>query len=264
MVSTPGGTAGPSRAARQELVKTLVEHSWARPDALHPTARPHIVLMAAIASAAAAIAVGALIGLLHKGSSGSTSGLSALSSATPASAASPATSGSQPSPATSSFTAVSGWGCGSGADYGFATQNRTSSWYQVASGGWAQDGCHGQFGSVPMTGGNSTGSPDQLAEWWFTPPAATGRCAVDVFRPAPAQRKDSAASAAQFLVLDGLGGAQLGDFVLNEAADPGSWAAAGSFPVSQNGIAVELVDRGVPAYAGARLAITQVKVVCTA
>lgn len=255
MVSPPGGTARPSRAARQELVKTLVEHSWARPDALRPTARPHVVLMAAIASAAAAIAVGALIGLLHKGSSGSTSGLSALPSATPGSAA---------PPATSAFTAVSGWGCGSGADYGFATQDRTSSWYQVASGGWARDGCHGQFGSVPMTGGNSTGSPDQLAEWWFTPPAASGRCAVDVFRPAPAQRKDSAASAAQFFILDGLGGTQLGGFVLNEAADPGSWAAAGSFPVSQNGIAVELVDRDVAAYAGGRLAITQVKVVCTA
>ena len=252
MVSTSGGTGWPSRSARQELVKTLIEHSWARPDALRPAARPHIVLMVAIASAAAAIACGALIGLLHKGSSGSTSGLSPLS---------PAASGS---PATSSFTAVSGWDCGSGASYGFVTQGRASSWYTVASGGWAQDGCHGQFESIPMTGGNTAGSANQVAEWWFTPPAATGGCTVDVYRPAPAQRRDSAASAAQFYVLDGLGGTRLGGFVLNEAADAGSWAAAGSFPVSQNGIAVELVGSGVPAFAGARLAITQVRVVCTA
>lgn len=261
MVSTSGGTAGPSRSARQELVKTLVEHSWARPDALRPAARPHIVLMAALASAAVSIVVGVLIGVLHKSSSGSTSGLSSLSSGTSASGLSPATSGSSPSPATSSFTAVSGWDCGSGADYGFVTAGRTSSWYTVASGGWAQDGCHGQFESIPITGGNT--SPNQVAEWWFTPPAAA-RCAVDVYRPAPAQRQDSAADAARFYVLDGLGGSRLGGFVLNEAADPGSWAAAGSFPVSQNGIAVELVDSGVPASAGARLAIAQVKVSCPA
>jgi hypothetical protein len=102
-----------------------------------------------------------------------------------------------------------------------------------------------------------------LAQWWFTPPAVKIRCAVSVFRPAPQQRQDSAATAAQFFVLDGLGGARLASFVLNEAADPGSWAAAGSFPVSQDGIAIELVDRGVPSFAGARLAITQVKVICT-
>ncbi len=47
------------------------------------------------------------------------------------------------------------------------------------------------------------------------------------------------------------------------AADPGSWAAVGTFPVSQAGIAVELADGGVPATAGARMAVTQVKVRCT-
>jgi translation initiation factor IF-2 len=158
---------------------------------------------------------------------------------------------------------VSGWDCRSGADYGFMAQGRTSSWYTVARGGWAQNGCDGTFESIPMTSSKAIGAPDQSAEWWFTPPAAMTRCAVNVFRPAPAQWQDSAATAAQFLVLDGPDGTPLGAFVLDEAADPGSWAAAGTFPVSQNGIAVELVDRGVSALAGARLAITQVKVVCT-
>jgi len=241
MVSMSGAAAEPSRSARQELVKTLVEHSWARPDALRPTARPHIVLMAAIATAAAAIAFGAVLQLVHPGRHGRTAG---------------------PSPPTSSFTAVTGWGCRRAADYGFLAQGSTSNWYTVPSGGWAHDGCHGQFESIPMTGLEPTAGQNQIAEWWFTPPAAMTRCAVSVFRPAPDQR-GLAASAAQFYVLDGRHGTQLAGFVLDEAVDPGTWAAAGSFPIGQNGIAVELADRGVPALAGVQLAITQVRVACT-
>lgn len=237
----PDATAEPSRSGRQELAKTLVEHSWARPDALRPTARPHIVLMAAIGAAAGAIAVGAVLQLVHPTRHGGTAG---------------------PSSPTSSFTAVTGWDCRRGAHYGFLAQGSTSNWYTVPSGGWARDGCHGQFESIPMTGVETTAEPDQVAEWWFTPPAAMTRCAVSVFRPAPDQ-PGLAASAAQFYVLDGRDGARLAGLVLDEAADPGTWAAAGSFPIGQNGIAVELADGGVPALAGAQLAITQVRAVCT-
>ncbi len=88
-------------------------------------------------------------------------------------------------------------------------------------------------------------------------------CAIMVYRPAPALRRDSAATAAHFYVLSGQNGTPLGAFVLNEAADPGTWATAGTFPVSPEGIAVELVDRGSPAAPGDLLAITQVKVRCT-
>jgi hypothetical protein len=243
-MSMPGTTAGPGRSARQELVKTIVEQSWARPDALRPTARAHVVLMATVGAAAAAVAVGALVQLVHP-------------------TRHPSTAGSLPRSAAVSFAAVTGWDCDSGADYGFVAQGSTSKWHTAASGGWTQDGCHGQFESIPMTGSKTTDDPDQFAEWWFTPPTATAACAVSVFRPAPPQPQDSAATAAQFFVLDGRDGSRFAGFTLNESSDPGSWAAAGSFAVGQNGIAVELVDRGVPAFAGAELAVTQVKVICT-
>lgn len=237
----PGATAEPSRSARRELVKALVEQSWTRPDALRPTARPHVVLMVAMGAAAAAIAAGAVLQLVH-----------------------PTRPLAGPSlPPSASFAAVTGWDCDSGADDGFVAEDSTREWHTAASGGWTQDGCHGQFESIPMTGSKAKDDPRQFAEWWFTPPAATTACAVSVFRPVPPQPQDAAATAAQFFVLDGRDGARFAGFVINEAAHPGSWAAAGSFPVGQEGIAVKLVDRGVPAFAGAQLAVTQVKVVCT-
>ena len=45
-------------------------------------------------------------------------------------------------------------------------------------------------------------------------------------------------------------------------SDPGSRATAGTFPVSLDGIAVELVDNAPKATASAQLAVTQVKVRC--
>ena len=113
-----------------------------------------------------------------------------------------------------------------------------------------------------MSAGSATSGPNEVV-WWFKPSPAMTRCAVMVFRPAPQQRQDSAATAAEFYVLSGQSGTPLAGFVLDEAADPGSWATAGTFPVSQDGIAVELVDSGRPPTAGARLAITQVRVRCT-
>jgi hypothetical protein len=238
----PGATAGPRRQARQELVKTIIEQSWARPDALRPTARPHVVLMVTVGAAVAAVAVGALVQLVHPTRSAA---------------------GSLPRSATVSFAAVTGWDCDSGADYGFVAEGSTAKWHTAASGGWALDGCHGQFESMPMTGSKTADNPDQFAQWWFDPPATTATCAVSVFRPAPPEAQDSAATSARFFVLDGLDGSPFAGFTLNETSDPGSWAPAGSFAVGQNGIAVELVDRGVPPFAGAQLAITQVKVICT-
>jgi len=168
-----------------------------------------------------------------------------------------------PAPA-APFTAVSGWDCGvSGTSYGFDAHGRTSAWYTVPSGGWAQDGCHGTFEAIPMTGKKATDDASQFAEWWFKPSPAMTQCVVTVYVPAAQRRQDSAATAAQFYVLSGQNGTRLARFVLDETANPGSRPTAGTFPVSQDGIAVELVDRGVAATPPARLAVTQVKVRCT-
>ena len=237
---------GLTRAARQELIRALVEHSWARPAAPRPAARPHVILMVAVGAAAAAVAAGVVLQHIRP--------IRLPRAAAPA----------PPPVAAAPFTAVTGWDCGPGSgDHGFDAQGRTSDWYTVASGGWAHDGCDGTFEAIPMSGSKTTYDPGQLAVWWFTPGLAMTRCTVMVYRPAPASQQDSAATAAQFYVLAGQNGPPLAGFVLDEAADPGSWAAVGTFPVPQSGIAVELVDRGVPAAAGDRLAITQVRVTCT-
>jgi len=244
-VSASEEASEPSRATRLEFVRALVEHSWARPDAPRPAARPHIVLMVAVLAAAGAVAAGVVLQLLHP--------IHVRKAAPPP----------PPAPA-APFTAVTGWDCGGGgAGYGFEAQGRTNAWYTVPSGGWAQNGCHGTFEAIPMSAGSATSGPNEVAVWWFKPSRAMTRCAVMVFRPAPQQRQDSAATAAEFYVLSGQSGTPLAGFVLDEAADPGSWATAGTFPVSQDGIAVELVDSGRPPAAGARLAITQVRVRCT-
>jgi hypothetical protein len=246
-MATSEPPTGLTRPTRHESARMLIEHSWARPHAPRPAARPHVVLMVAVFVAAGAIGVGAVLQWLR-----------------PIRLAEAAASPPPPPAPAAPFTAVGGWDCGSGGgNSGFVVQGRTSSWYTVASGGWAYDGCHGTFEAIPMTGNTAGTGPDQVAEWWFTPGPAMTRCAVMVFRPAPQRRQDAAATAAQFNVLSGQGGTPLAGFVVNEAADPGSWATAGTFPVSPDGIAVALVDRGVPTIAGGSLAITQVKVTCT-
>jgi hypothetical protein len=242
---TPIATEPTPRATRQEFVHAIVEQSWARPEVPRPVARPHIVLMVAVLAAAGAVATGVVVQLIHP-----------VQRPKPAAAAPPVP---RPAPA---FTAVTGWDCGSGADYGFDMQGRTSDWYTVARGGWAQDGCHGTFEAIPMTGDPAKDDPNQSAVWWFTPGQATNRCAVMVYRPKPERRQDAAATGAQFYVLAGRGGDRLAQFVVDQTADPGTWAAVGTFPVSPNGIAVQLVDRGVPVTPGGRLAITQIKVSC--
>jgi hypothetical protein len=247
-VTTPKETAEPGRPVRHEHVRALVEHSWVRPEAPRPHAKPHIVLMITALAAAGAVVTGVLLQMIH-----------------PIQLPKPAVPTPPPAPG-APFTAVAGWDCTStAANYGFEAQGRTSAWITVARGGWTQNGCDGTFAAIPMMSNKAAANSNQSAEWWFKPTAAMTQCTIMIFRPAPQLRQDSAATAAQFDVLSGENGSQLAGFVLNEAADPGTWATAGTFPVSPDGIAVELVPgvAHVPADAAERLAVTQVKVRCT-
>jgi len=187
----PDVTARPSRQARQEFARALAEQNWSRPAVPRPATRPHIVLMVAIAAAAGAIVAGVVLQLIHPAR------LPTAASRPPAQAPG------------ASFTAVSGWDCvGGGAGYGFVARRRTGARTTVASGGWAQNGCHGAFETIPVSGSPAAGHPRQLAEWWFSPGATMTRCAVMVFRPA-LRRQDLLATAAQFYVLAGRDGARL-------------------------------------------------------
>src|SRR5258708_33403714 len=124
-MSTPEATTEPTRTARQEFVRALVEHSWARPAAPRPAARPHIVLMVAAIATAAAVAVGAVLQWMHP--------------IHPPRAAAP-----PPPPAPAApFTAVTGWDWAGGPPgYGFNAQGRTDGWDTGARGGWGQEGLH--------------------------------------------------------------------------------------------------------------------------
>ena len=235
-----------ARQARREYIHALVEQSWARPEATRTVARPHIVLMVAALTAAVALGSGVVAQLIHP------------VSLPRAAAAGP------PSPrALAPFVAVAGWDCPQSGDRGFDIAGRSAAWRTVAHGGWAENGCHGTFEAIPISADRSSDGTEQGAVWWFAPPAGLTRCEVAVFRPRPDHPADSAATTAQFYVLSGRSGARMAAFTLNLSTDPGSWVPAGTFPVAQNGIAVQLVDRGAPAKATARLAISQVKVRCT-
>ncbi|GAA5199769.1 hypothetical protein GCM10023322_76140 [Rugosimonospora acidiphila] len=240
-------TAGSARAERREAARALVEHSWAEVDTPRPTARPHLVLTVVALAAAAALGGGAVLQLVHP---------------LPLSEASAST---VPPPVTAApYTAVSGWDCATASDHGFDVQGRTADWYTVASGGWDRDGCHGTFEAIPMSGDKSKDDPNQHAVWWFTPTAAMTRCAISVYGPAAQNPQDAAAAPAQFWVLTGRTGARLAGSLMDQTASRGTWVSLGTYPVSAAGIAVELVDRGTPATPASRLAVSQVRVQCTA
>ncbi|HWB34742.1 MAG TPA: hypothetical protein VHA75_01830 [Rugosimonospora sp.] len=246
-MSTTDGrpVAGMPGAQRMEFVRAFVEHSWARPGTDRPVTRVHVALMVTMGVVVLTVVAGVVLQMLHP------------IQLTPASAAEPAHTPQAPH-----YTAVSGWDCGTGADHGFDASGRGADWYTVARGGWTQDGCHGTFEAIPMSGDAGKYNQNQSLVWWFTPGAAMVRCDVSVYLPDSGQPADSAATAAQFYVTAGRNGTAFASFVVDETAKRGAWLPVGTYPVSQGAIAVELVNQGVPANAKARLAVTQVRVSC--
>lgn len=234
------------RAARRESVREVMDAAWAPAQANRPVLRPAVALTIVVFSAFAALATGVVMQLVH-----------------PTHDARPTVVTAPPPASTATFTAVSGWDCEPTAEHGFDIQGRTAAWITVATGGWASDGCHGTFETIPMSGKKTTDDTGQSVLWWFTPGSAVQQCQVSVYRPAAPQPTE-AGRAAQYFVLSGRTGSRLGEFILNQTTQPGSWTPVGTYPVGTDGIAVQMVDRGVPPTKASRLAVTQVKVVCSA
>ncbi|MFG2041289.1 hypothetical protein [Dactylosporangium sp. NPDC048998] len=241
-----GPPAARASVDRQEFVRAFVAQSWARPGGDRPVARVHVTLMVTMGAVAVAVVIGVALQMLHP-----------IPLSTPVAAAVPQVSSAP------KYSAVSGWDCGTGADRGFDVTGRTADWHTAPRGGWAHDGCHGTFEAIPMSGDAHKSSENVSAVWWFKPAADINRCTISVYLPAAEQPADSAATAAQFFVTAGPGGGRLASFTLDETAARGAWRSAGTYPVSQGGIAVQLVNQGVPAQPAARLAVTQVRVMCT-
>jgi len=237
-------TAGPDRDDRRDAVRALVEHSWADPETPRPVLRPQWLLLAAALAAVGALGSGVVAQMVDP---------VAAAKAAPAPA---------PTPVPAKYAAVSGWDCSQSADHGFEMDGRTSAWYTIGQGGWPQNGCDGSFETMPMTGVADKDDSTQYALWWFAPANSVTTCTVSVYEPA--SPGSGYATAAQYWVLAGRDGAPLAGFVLDQTAQPGTWTTVGTYPVNPGGIAVQLVDRGVPATAASRIAITQVRVQCAA
>ncbi|WP_432974625.1 hypothetical protein [Dactylosporangium sp. CA-233914] len=239
-------------ALRGDFVRAFVEHAGPRPASERMVVRwPTLITVTAL-TAAAAVVVGIFLKLWSSESAGSAAG--------PGGAAPP-----PPAAATqlSAYTAIAGWDCEGAADRGFEAHGRTPDWRTVAVGGWPQDGCHGTFETLPMTGQAGTDDPAQYGEWWFAPTSPVSRCQISVYVPSGGAPEDTAATAAHYVVLDGRGGGPSAEFAVDQHVGRGRWVVAGEYKVSSAGLAVKLTNRGVPAHAGDRIAMAQIKVDCS-
>ncbi len=118
---------------RREFVRSFVEQAWARPGTDRPVSRVQVALMVTMGVLVLAMLTGVVLQLLR-----------------PVPLDKPAVT--EPVSAAPTYAAVSGWDCETGPDRGFDVAGRTAAWYTVATGGYAEDGCHGTFEAIPLSG----------------------------------------------------------------------------------------------------------------
>ncbi|GAA1685861.1 hypothetical protein GCM10009765_38950 [Fodinicola feengrottensis] len=238
------GIGAPSEQ-RQEFLKAFREQGWARPGVERPTARTHVTLIVATVATLFALLAGVAMQLIKP---------VPLKDKTPAAAASPAAVGT--------YAASTGWDCTVATDRGFTVDGRQSTWVTIGQGGWAQDGCHGDFEAVPFAGTGAAKTP--TFQWWFRPPDAMKRCQVLVFTPVPDTSVYQPVHAATYSVLDGSGGAEIARFTVDQTTAAGTWTPHGTYPVGSGGVTVQLSAAGLSPSARAGIAVAQVTVRCTA
>jgi hypothetical protein len=226
---------------RAEFVSAFVEHAGDVPASERPTVS-FSTLMTVTAVVSALTIVAGVFWTLLKGDDESSSVSASGSTA---------------------YVAVAGWGCTGATDRGFDAIGRDKTWQTVATGGWASDGCRGEFETIPMTGRKSTDNPRQYVQWWFSPSSGS-QCEVEIYIPKSSSAADTGADAAHYEVLAGRTGAAYAEFVVDQSTNTARWVKAGSFPLHGSELAIKLTDRGVPAKPGYRLAISALRVTCGA
>jgi hypothetical protein len=229
---------------RGEFVQAFVEHVGPRPASERMSVRLPAVLVVAALTAVGAVVIGVFWQLIRPNK--------------------PAANGPNGAAAPRfSYSAVAGWDCVAANDHGFDAQGRSAGWRTLLSGGWRDNGCHGTYESIPMSGQATVDDPTQYARWWFNP--SSGTCAVSVYVPdVPSDSSEAAAAAAHYTVSTGAGAAPYAEFVVDQNANRGRWFAAGAFPVKEKDFVITVTDRGVPKKPGDRIAVTQVRVECSA
>jgi hypothetical protein len=245
MMDTSEPAETPARRAvrrRSEFVAAFVEHAGPVPASERRTVTlPTLITVTAVVSLVTVI-VGVFWSLI-KGNS--------IKAPASTAAAAP------------SYSAFAGWGCAGTTDHGFEAHGRTKQWRTVAEGGWSGNGCTSTFETIPMSGRAATDTGQHYVKWWFVPTGG-GQCRVQVYVPKSTSAADTGAAAVHFAVMAGRTGATYADFTLDEAGNAGQWVDGGSFPLHGSELAVELTDRGVPQHPGDRIAISAVRVTCSA
>ncbi len=236
-------TVPPEDPPRRAFARAFVDQARARPGNDRAGTHPAAVGAVAVLSVLLVLLVGVVWGVIRPR---------------------PAGSGAAAPPATGSgLAAVAGWDCAGTERAGFQVSGRDGRWYTVPTGGWAGDGCHGTFESVPLSGDAGRDDTGVAALWWFRPDPTLGSCEILVYLPVGPRAGDAAASSASYQVLAGRSGTAYATFVVNQTDRPGRWHSAGSFPLNGEELAVRLGNRGVPGYPGAMLALAQLKVSCS-
>lgn len=235
---------GLTRQERREFVRAYAEHVWAHPGSERPTAR--LLTVAIVLTIVTVMTV--LVGV----------GLELVFPSMP-----PATAVPLRTPPATVYTAVSGWDCAGAGDRGFEITGRTAEWRTVATGGWAEDGCHGTFEAIPLSGNDSQETPGQAAVWWFVPGPGYARCELAIYVPKPVRAQDAAATRATYAIRAGRGGGPVGEFVVDQTAMAGKWVSAGTFPSGPEGLAIRIGNRGAPASGDVRLALAQARITCS-
>lgn len=166
-----------------------------------------------------------------------------------------------------SYTGIAGDSCQHDATKGYQEIGRYTDgargWYSRSSGGWDRDNCDGGFDALPMSGDPNRDDTSAFVVWWFKPPnLRQGTCALSVYIPTGREFADVAGRPAFYNVVPGAGDyRRLAGFRIDQVANRGRWLAAGSFPLRDGQLAVQLVTRGQDPE-GEHLAAAQIKAVC--
>jgi hypothetical protein len=195
-------------------------------------------------------------------------------SATPSTSRAPGKPGGGPvakpppkGPIGATFSAVSGDGCPHDSTRGYQEIGRytdgSRGWYSRTNGGWTGNGCRGWFDALPMSGSATSDDPSAFVVWWFKPTnMQQGTCAISVFIPTGNAFEDVAGKPAYYNVVAGQRNYQrVAGFRIDQIPARGSWVSAGSYPLRDGQIAVQMVTRGEDPN-GEHLAAAQVKVAC--
>jgi translation initiation factor IF-2 len=182
-------------------------------------------------------------------------------------AAPPAQPDNNRPPSGATFTAVAGDGCPHDGTRGYAEVGRytdgTRGWYSRSSGGWTGNGCSGSFDALPMSGSATRDATSAFVVWWFKPANfRQGTCEISVYVPTGNDFQDVAGSPAFYnMFVRERDWVRTAGFSIEQIQARGSWVSAGSYPLRDGQITVQMVTRGENPN-GEHLAAAQVRASC--